>query len=299
MKQPGIWTILLFSGFLGSIQTARADSFTITALNLPGPVTGIDDAGQIVGTYTNGGTTNGFLESNGALTTIDVPGSDATYVNGINNRGQIVGDYLLLSQYYGFVESNGVFTTVDVPSSYLDFSFSAINDYGELVGNYFDGTARHGFLDDNGVFTTIDFGSPTELTGINDAGQIVGLLSSGGFVSSGGVFSLIPNGGRPFSIDNLGQIAGMYIVEPLSYGFVYANGIFTTLNDPNAVNGTYPQGINDEGQVVGWYLDGLDQQHDFLATPAPESPALPLGLGLVGLCQAVRRSRRLNSQTPS
>jgi uncharacterized membrane protein len=36
--------------------------------------------------------------------------------------------------------------------------------------------------------------------------------------------------------------------------------IFTTLNDPNATNGTFASGINDAGVVVGHYVQGLANQ---------------------------------------
>jgi uncharacterized membrane protein len=50
-------------------------------------------AGQIVGTYDAGGVTRGYLLDKGTLTTIDVPGSIATYAYGINAGGRIVGRY--------------------------------------------------------------------------------------------------------------------------------------------------------------------------------------------------------------
>jgi hypothetical protein len=45
---------------------------------------------------------------------------------------------------------------------------------------------------------------------------------------------------------------------------------FTTLDVPGASN-TYPQGINNSGQIVGSYSDGAGQ-HGFLATPCPNCP---------------------------
>jgi len=51
--------------------------------------------GQIVGT----GGPGGFLDNNGTITPIDVPGSFGTTPNGINDAGQIVGTY---------TDSNGV-----------------------------------------------------------------------------------------------------------------------------------------------------------------------------------------------
>jgi hypothetical protein len=58
------------------------------------PLIGINDAGQIVGIYgDDGGTSHGYLLSEGIYTTIDVPGSTFTRANGINASGQIMGAY--------------------------------------------------------------------------------------------------------------------------------------------------------------------------------------------------------------
>src|SRR5271165_3108324 len=75
-----------------------------------------------------------------------------------------------------------------------------------------------------------------------------------------------PGGGSfatfPSSINKQGQIAGYYATPIVGgsenfHGFWYRNGAWTTLNAPSAGNGagqgTFAQGINDKGQIVGWY----------------------------------------------
>jgi uncharacterized membrane protein len=54
---------------------------------------GINDIGQIVGTYDRSGTAHGLLLSGGTITEIDYPGATGTVVLGINSAGQIVGNY--------------------------------------------------------------------------------------------------------------------------------------------------------------------------------------------------------------
>ena len=52
---------------------------------------GINDSGEIVGTFRMGGVEHGFLLSGGTYTTITAPGATTTVASGINNGGQIVG----------------------------------------------------------------------------------------------------------------------------------------------------------------------------------------------------------------
>jgi probable HAF family extracellular repeat protein len=54
---------------------------------------GINNEGQLVGSYTASGVTHGFLDSNGVFTAIDVPGSADTTPIGINDGGDIVGSF--------------------------------------------------------------------------------------------------------------------------------------------------------------------------------------------------------------
>jgi probable HAF family extracellular repeat protein len=78
---------------------------------------GINNAGQIVGSYTDGSGTHGFLRSSGgSYTTLDDPlATNGTFANGINDLGQIVGTYNTLSGTHSFLYNGGIFTTIDDP----------------------------------------------------------------------------------------------------------------------------------------------------------------------------------------
>ena len=54
------------------------------------------------------------------------------------------------------------------------------------------------------------------------------------------------------------------------HGFVYAGGNFTMFDVPGP--GTYPGGINDFGEIVGYYYDGMLDTHGFLASPISVAP---------------------------
>jgi len=80
---------------------ARGDGFeysggAFTAINVPGASstdpTGINGAGEIVGTYCNVSGCQTYLDNGGAFTTINALGP-----TGINDAGQIVGTYCNVS----------------------------------------------------------------------------------------------------------------------------------------------------------------------------------------------------------
>lgn len=141
---------------------------------------GIDDAGNIVGTYITAPapptacslnalvTAHGYLrDAKGNFTTIDAPswtGAMETIVNRISDAGDVIGVYTTAQSTLGvllgdtpvppgigayFVLSNsGVFTSIPSP-----FGSNAgrqgplgINPRGDLVGVYTGGTGDHGFI---------------------------------------------------------------------------------------------------------------------------------------------------------
>lgn len=134
--------------------------------------------------------------------------------------------FLWLSLLVGIVPTafaaSYTYTPIDVPGS-LHTQAYGINDDGEIVGSYqSDAPGGHGFLLAQGVFTPIDgpVGTVTiQAQGINKFGDIVGVY----------------NAGAP-------------------YGFLLANGVFTTIAVPGNTN-TYAYGINKDGDIVGLYQD--------------------------------------------
>jgi probable HAF family extracellular repeat protein len=173
----------------GRLQGFLYDNGSFTTVAVPGSssgfASGINNRGQIVGSFI--GPTNftyvGFLENNGAFSTIDSSPPDNVYVtrpSDINNRGQIVGTLFTFNHPppngQGFLLENGQFSPIIVPGARETWPLG-INDRGQVVGRFVDANLQsHGFLNDNGVFTFLEIpdGIVLSASGINDAGLFVG-----------------------------------------------------------------------------------------------------------------------------
>jgi probable HAF family extracellular repeat protein len=116
-------------------------------------------------------------------------------------------------------------------------------------------------------------GFGTSAFGINDLGQIVGLLwdagnKTHGFVNTGGSFTTIDVPGASstaaYGINDSGQVVGWFRNELGDHGFVNTDGSFTIINAPGA-NNTYIYGINDSGHIVGSFVDAQGS-HGFVNT---------------------------------
>ncbi len=198
-------------GFLASVSEKKVTTEKYQALDYPHVSTevtpiGINDSGQIVGTYIdNSDVSHGFVRNGVKFTTLAVPfaGATSTVPLANNDAGEIVG---------GWTDNGGVthaFTLVG--STYTSFDYPGatytqandINTQGDIVGYYRDSSGvYHGFLLSGGSYTSTDFPGAvyTLNVAINDAGNIAGdycptseCLSSNegaqGFVLSGGVFT--------------------------------------------------------------------------------------------------------------
>lgn len=139
-------------------QGGNTTAFTWTAaggmhqINIPGAVssvaTGDNDRGDVVGHTSHGvGTPDqGFLYSNGRLSTVNVHGAASTDPMGINNNETIVGYYSDGTHTHGFVDQGGQMTFINAPGA-TDTWVMSDNDFGQIAGYYKDATGLlHGFV---------------------------------------------------------------------------------------------------------------------------------------------------------
>jgi uncharacterized membrane protein len=105
MHRALLSAVLSLSILLSTLVVAQDASYTFTTIDVPNAsrtqALGINDRGQIVGSYRDLRGGHGFLYAAGVFTPVDVPFSDAidTDATRINNDSQIVG--------YWFSSSSG------------------------------------------------------------------------------------------------------------------------------------------------------------------------------------------------
>jgi uncharacterized membrane protein len=123
---------------VGWIWNGHTYSFIIVPTGV-GTTTGtypsaINDGGLVTGYYQDHENAyHGFLTRGGAITSFDVPGSDATFGYGINNADDVVGPYNVGQVPNGYIMHAGKFVTVNVPGA-ASTALAAINNLGVLVG---------------------------------------------------------------------------------------------------------------------------------------------------------------------
>jgi hypothetical protein len=214
--------------------------------------TGISTSGEIVGHYNDDQA--GFLrDRKGSITKFNCPVDSLICIpTGISPTGQIVG-YQFPVQVgpfeYGVEsflrKSNGTigfFGSTFNEGEGSGLFAEAINPAGEIAGDWTDIVDNnHGFVrTPDGTVTSIDidphkFPTPgTFVTAINQAGVIVG------WGNAFGVFDL------------------------RLHGFIrQVDGTITTFDVLNA-EGSFPQAINAQGQIAGYWQDSTSHDHGFV-----------------------------------
>jgi hypothetical protein len=311
---------------LGSVFAHANPNYTIDYLALPSTPAGdtfvesnINNLDQVV-MYTSA-STNSYLYNPLTKAIATLPNDPAALANttvfgGLNDAGIIVGNYepTTLGTFQSFALNGSTFQNITPPASRnLNFSSAFdINNLNQVVGTWeLQSDHEQGYLLSGGMYTTIDDpGYDTELYGINNLGEIVGVnylvgpdTPILGFSYQGGVFTPITVAGfsnvAPFGINDSGEIVGLVSNSNDNSGpyesFVEIGGVISLFSIPGA-DQTVVTGVNNAGDLVGDYTDANGSGGSFLAiptTPDAASSALMLAGALVGLGAFRRFARRM------
>jgi len=200
----------------------------------------------------------------------------------VNNAGAIAGDYVdSAGVQHGMILAGKKLTTVNNKNcSASTLAFYGINSAGTVVGwcTSVKTSLATGFSYAGGKFTAINFpkSDGTEATGINDAGDVVGLYldSNGaqhGFSKIGTKYTSIDVKGEStaaaWGINNKGQIT-VYAVNSAGDfdAFLKTGKTFKNINDPKAKGtlGTVVHTPNNKGDIDGTYYDSAGSTHGWL-----------------------------------
>jgi PEP-CTERM motif len=247
---------------------------------------GINSAGDVGG---GNGTNAFFLPNGGSLQNLTTP-TNAINAFGINDHGNIVGQFTSGTNTPGFILNSitsSTFTTINQPTGVTSDAINAqgINNHGLVVGFYLGNDGQvHGFMANApttpGTITATAITDPnttvvdphntfvfSQVLGVNDKGLAVGYFGD----SSGS-----------------------------QHGYFYNTntGNYTFLDDPNAVATgnvviTQITGINNSGEITGFYSGPNGVFHGFVAVAVPEPSSMALlGIGVASVVIWARRRRR-------
>ena len=220
------------------------------------------------------------------------PGSVQTQVTGLNNLGDTSGFWAnKANANNGFVEWNGVFETLNDPSlphmtGAVD-QLLGVNNSGIAVGFYNDAKSHsHAYKVNQATraFSSIKVPGAVsaQATGINNHGDIVGFATT----AAKDTFSWLLKGGhmttyqfpggsttQAFGVNDNDQIVGTYLdANGVQHGFTLKSPLgpvsqWQSIDDPNGVGVTFVNGLNDAGDLVGFYCPSATNCNGFLATP--------------------------------
>jgi len=222
------------------------------------------------------------------------PHSVQTQVTGLNDNGITVGFWSSMNtasmsnNNFGFWEQNGKahnadFPTGDAASPPVD-QLLGVNDHDVAVGFWTDAqNNNHGYEYNIKThrFSTVNYkGDSLQATAINNHGDVAGVYSptagaTDGFVKIGRTFIQLSVPGSSstmaLGVNDHDEVVGTYMVgtgsSAVMHGFTWKPGSgFTTVDDPHGIGTTTINGVNNKGDLVGFYVDSVGNTDGFLAT---------------------------------
>jgi hypothetical protein len=289
-----------------TLSPANATSYSFVTLdNMHDPtfnqLLGINDEGVIAGYFGSGAAghpNKGYVllppYGQGNYINQNFKNSVQTQVTGLNNRGVTVGFWsntnmgVGMDANFGWVRVNGHFRQADFPTndpaSPVTDQLLGVNDFDVAVGFWVDGQGNnHGYeynINTNRYSSVVDPQNKMaalQATAINDRFDIAGNIGSDGFLlTHGGKFITLSVPGASstmaLGVNNFDEVVGTYSVgsstSAVMHGFTWTpqHG-FTTVDDPHGIGTTVINGVNDKGQLVGFYADSAGNTDGLLATP--------------------------------
>jgi uncharacterized membrane protein len=218
------------------------------------------------------------------LTSIEYPGGTGTDLRGINSRGDIVGAFQVAPPRHALLIRMGQFLPLG-PNTALATNPSRahkVNDHGDVAGFLSgDDGFQHGFLyTAGGALTQLDYpgAADTFAYGINNSNTVVGVYDTDpnsddahGFIWSNGVFTPFDVPGAIVTIilavNDRGDLGGVWANDTEVHMFLVRNGHLSSFDVPVAgVTVDEIRGMNDLGQLVGYYEDSNGIDHGYVWT---------------------------------
>jgi probable HAF family extracellular repeat protein len=255
----------LFLSLLFCASAFSQQSFQYTTLQVPGSsqtfATAVNNNGDIVGYSESDGIASGFLYTNGSFQTISPCPHGGVEPMGTNDQGVIVGT----CNDGAFMYQNGNVTYLAYPKATATF-LTGINNEGVIMGGWQRGSSTHSFAYSNGTFTAI--GDNRLVGGINNSNTVSGTICNGKTdVCKGAVFFQDEDGWKTHKsvkypgaaatvlggINDNGDVVG-FTGEPQDFVYNISSKTFTGFQVGSSVQ-SEAQGINNSGEIVGWYTN--------------------------------------------
>jgi hypothetical protein len=220
------------------------------------------------------------------------PHSVQTQVTGLNDNGVTVGFWSsmntasMTNNNFGFWQQNGKFhnasfPTGDAASPPVD-QLLGVNDNDVAVGFWTDAQGNnHGYeynIKTHRFSSVTHQGDSLTAAAINKRGDVAGFYTSAGttdgFIRIGGTFIRLAVPGASstmaLGVNDHDEVVGTYTVgsgsSAVMHGFTWTPGHFTTVDDPHGMGTTTINGVNNAGDLVGFYVDAAGNTDGFLAT---------------------------------